>query len=109
MDYSMLLEKIDQGIADKYLVSFSPKQDANKSQTQAIPPKLFKIVNFLDWKNEEYLQFREPGKELDPQFFLNNYKIKVLSPGKLNIDTQIDEKGKVVLLCLIVRKVRFDD
>jgi hypothetical protein len=94
MNFSIILEKIDQGIANNYLVSFSPKQDINKSEAQAIPPKLFKIVRFLDWKDEEYLQFREPGKELDPKFFLNNYSIKVLLPSKLNLDTKFEENGK---------------
>jgi hypothetical protein len=95
INYSIILEKIDQGIADNFLVSFSPKQDINKSEAQAIPPKLFKIVRFLDWKDEEYLQFREPGKELDPKFFKTNYSIEVLSPAKLNLDSKIEETGIV--------------
>lgn len=94
MDFASLIEKIDSEILEKQLVSFSPLQNLKKSmEAQTIPPRLFRILQFLDWKGEEYLQFREPGKELDPTFFSRNYEIEVLSLGKLDIESDLKEEG----------------
>lgn len=95
MDFTALIEKIDSEILEKQLVSFSPQQNLKKSmEAQTIPPRLFRILQFLDWKGEEYLQFREPGKELDPGFFAKNYDIEVLALGQLNIESDIKEEGR---------------
>lgn len=94
MKESDILEKIDICISENQIVSFSPKQAINKiNDTNTIPPKLFKIIRFLEWEEQEYLQFREPGKELDPKFFKDKYGIDVLVSTKLEVESQFPEAG----------------
>ena len=94
-----VLDKIDNCLTEKQIVSFSPKQAINKNNaTDTIPPKLFKIIRFLGWKKGEYLQFREPGKKLDPKFFKDKYGIDVLESAKLEVSNRFPEEGETLKL-----------
>lgn len=86
---------MDQAISEGHLVAFSPIQDIKKAKgSEAIPPKLFKVVRFTEWNGTEYIQFREPGKELDTKFFVKNYGVEILQISKLNLLQDHPETGR---------------
>jgi hypothetical protein len=98
MNFSKILEKIDIGISKGHIVAFSPKQDINNSSSpDTIPPKLFRIIRFSEWNKKEYIQFREPGKELDLKFFSKNYGVDIKKLDSLDTQQQISKEGKINL------------